>query len=101
MFAAVKPLGGLVTQLPIGPAHPGRTAGPALELFYDVDYLLPHRDAAWTIMEERLREIAELGVRCKAACNQAHLPALTQVTDTLLAQADRLAAAHRPAEPLA
>ena len=90
MFAAVKPLGGLVTQLPIGPERPGRTVGPALELFYDVDYLLPHRDAAWTIMAERLREIAELATRCRNECVPAHLPALSQITNALRQQAERL-----------
>ena len=45
MRSVVKPLGGLVTRLPIGPEHPGRTAGPTFELFYDTDYLLPHREA--------------------------------------------------------
>jgi hypothetical protein len=95
MFGAVKPLGGLVTQLPIGPEQPGRTAGPALELFYDADYLLPHRQAAWTIMEERLREIAVLALRCRNRCKPPFLPALTAVTNVLGAQADRLAAARR------
>jgi hypothetical protein len=90
MFGAVKPLGGLVTQLPIGPERPGRTVGPALELFYDVDYLLPHRDAAWTIMAERLREIAELATRCRNECVPAFLPALSEVTKTLREQAERL-----------
>ena len=32
MYTAVKPLGDLVTRLPVGPEQPGRTAGPALEL---------------------------------------------------------------------
>ncbi len=95
MFAAVKPLGTLATRLPVGPEHPGRTVGPALELFYDVDYLLPHREAAWAIMEERLREIAQLALRCRNQCNTAFLPALAAVTEALRAQADRLAAAHR------
>jgi hypothetical protein len=94
MFTAVKPLGGLVTQLPVGAGHPGRTVGPALELFYDVDYLLPHREAAWTIMEERLREIAILALRCRNQCKPPFLPALTAVTDALRTQADRLAAAR-------
>jgi hypothetical protein len=94
MFAAVKPLGGLVTQLPIGPERPGRTVGPALELFYEVDYLLPHRDAAWTIMAERLREIADLATRCRNQCVPAYLPALSQVTAALRQQADRLEAAR-------
>ncbi len=93
MYTAVKPLGSLVTRMPIGPEHPGRTVGPAFELFYDVDYLLPHREAAWTIMEERLREIADLATRCRDACPPRWLPPLARVTDALRANADRLAAA--------
>ena len=93
MYLAVKPLGGLATRLPLGPGHPGRTAGPALELFYDVDYLLPHRAAAWTLMEERLREIADLAMRCRDQCIPTFLAPLAKVTDALRAQADRLAAA--------
>ena len=94
MFAAVEPLGSLVTRLPVGPDHPDRTVGPALELFYDVDYLLPHREAAWAIMEERLREIAVLALQCRNHCKPPFLPALTAVTDALRSQADRLAAAR-------
>jgi hypothetical protein len=92
MFTAVKPLGALVTRMPMVPAQPERTVGPAFELFYDVDYLLPHREAAWTIMEERLREIADLATRCRDACPPLFLPPLSRVTDALRAQADTLAA---------
>jgi hypothetical protein len=97
MYAAIKPLGEIVTRMPIGPEHPGRTVGPAFELFYDVDYLLPHRDAAWVLMEERLREIADLATRCRDACPAGYLPPVSRVTDALRAQADRLAAAAAPA----
>jgi len=93
MFGAIKPLGGLVTQLPIGPSRPGRTVGPALELFYDVDYLLPHRDAAWTIMAERLREIAELALQCRDECVPGFMPRLAAVTNALRQQAERIDAA--------
>jgi hypothetical protein len=93
MFAAVKPLGAIVSRMPISPADPSRTVGPAFELFYDVDYLLPHRDAAWVLMEERLREIADLATRCRDACPPGFLPPVSRVTDALRAQADRLAAA--------
>jgi hypothetical protein len=96
MFAAIKPLGEIVTRMPIGEAAPGRTIGPAFELFYDVDYLLPHRDAAWVLMEERLREIADLATRCRDACPPGFLPPVSRVTDALRAQADRLAAAATP-----
>src|SRR6476660_8312366 len=46
MYTAIKPLGTVATTLPIGPHMPGATSGPGFELFYQVDYLLPHREAA-------------------------------------------------------
>jgi len=94
MYAGIKPLGTLATRLPIGPDEPDAVAGPALELFYDVDYLLPHRDAAWQLMEERLREIADLATRCRDSCIPTFLMPLAKITDSLRAQADRLAAAR-------
>ena len=63
MFAAIKPLGQLLTTLPFGPSAPGRTAGPTFELFYIGGYLLPHRRAAWTLIAERLRQAAALARR--------------------------------------
>jgi hypothetical protein len=63
MYRALKPLGELITTLPLGPEHPGRTAGPSFELFYETDYLLPHREAAWALLQERLREAATFGAR--------------------------------------
>jgi len=66
MFAAIKPLGQLLTSLPFGPSAPGRTAGPTFELFYIGDYLLPHRAAAWTLIGERLRQAAGLAKRIEA-----------------------------------
>jgi hypothetical protein len=63
MFAAIKPLGQLLTTLPFGPSAPGRTAGPTFELFYIGGYLLPHRQAAWTLIAERMRQAAGLASR--------------------------------------
>ena len=54
MVRVIKPLGDLITTLPAGVEYPGQTAGPSFELFYESDYLLPHRDAAWALMAERL-----------------------------------------------
>ena len=54
MVRVIKPLGDLITTLPAGAEYPGQTAGPSFELFYESDYLLPHRDAAWALMAERL-----------------------------------------------
>jgi CDGSH-type Zn-finger protein len=54
MLRVIKPLGDLITTLPAGPGYPGVNAGPSFELFYESDYLLPHRDAAWALLTERL-----------------------------------------------
>ena len=91
MRSVVKPLGGLVTRLPVGPEHPGRTAGPTFELFYDTDYLLPHRDAAWAVMEERMRVLAELSTRCQEVCSPLYLPTVARISEELVQLADQLA----------
>ena len=70
MFEVVKPLGNLVTTLPAGAEYPGRTAGPSFELFYESDYVLPHRESAWILLTERIREAAAFcqpGVPCGPA----------------------------------
>ena len=94
MKNVVKPLGGLVTRLPIGPEYPGRTAGPTFELFYGVDYLLPHREAAWAVLEERMRLLSELGTRCQSVCAPLYMPTLTKVTSALGDLAGQLAEAR-------
>ena len=60
MFQAIKPLGDLVTTLPACPDYPARTAGPSFELFYESDTVLPHREAAWILLIERLRQAADV-----------------------------------------
>jgi hypothetical protein len=67
MLQVVAPLGQLATGLPVGPSHPGRTAGLTFELFYETDYLLPHREAAWVLLRERLEEAVGFCERIRAA----------------------------------
>jgi Ferritin-like len=66
MFTVIRPLGDLITTLPVGAEYPGKTAGPSFELFYENDYLLPHREAAWAVLAERLDEAATLCGRFQA-----------------------------------
>jgi Ferritin-like len=61
MFGAVKPLGLLLSTLPIGPEHPGVNAGPNFQLAYRSSFLLPHRRSAWIRFGERLDEAARFG----------------------------------------
>lgn len=86
MFEVIRPLGRHLTQLPAGPEHPGRTAAPTFELFYTSDYLMPHRRAAWLLLEERLREAAAFSRRLKGA----EAPPLAAVTASLERLADQL-----------
>jgi nitrite reductase/ring-hydroxylating ferredoxin subunit len=65
MSMLIKPLGKLLTTLPIGADSPGKTAGPNFE-FYRTGYLLPHRHAAWVLMHERLLELADYSARLGA-----------------------------------
>ena len=58
MVEVLRPLGKLMTRLPIGEHHPGQTTGPSFEM-YRKEYLLPHRDAAWVLLHERITEQAE------------------------------------------
>src|SRR5437763_11210751 len=57
MFMTIRPLGQLLTTLPIGPDLSGKMAGPTFEI-YRAGYVLPHHDAAWIVMHERLLELA-------------------------------------------
>jgi hypothetical protein len=93
MYTAIKPLGTVVTTLPVGWDLPGVMAGPGFELFYQVDYLLPHREAAWVLMEERLRDAAAFAVRCGQLCTPALMEPLAKVARSLERYADQLAAA--------
>lgn len=80
MFRVIRPLGELITTLPAGPEHPGRTVGPSFELFYETDYLMPHREAAWILIAERLAEAAVLCERIGADLTSAVGDQLAPVT---------------------
>jgi hypothetical protein len=50
----MRAVGPVLTALPVGPSYPGRTAGPAFDIARPATFLLPHQDAAWKIIKERL-----------------------------------------------
>jgi hypothetical protein len=55
----MRPLGSLLTTRPVGPDRPGVLAGPAFEIVQPSFYVLPHRQAAWRILAERLEQLAD------------------------------------------
>ena len=92
MLRVLRPLGNLLTTLPVGPDHPGMTAGPSFELFYENDYLMPHREAAWALLEERLRETADFCALVHEIATDSVAGELDPVREALNDVADSLAA---------
>ena len=92
MSRVLRPLGDLITALPAGPDYPGRTAGPSFELFYENDYLMPHRAAAWALLAERLDEAAILCAQLQADQEQLVAARLAPVLDALRDMSRTLAA---------
>jgi hypothetical protein len=91
MVGVLKPLGDLITTLPVGPEHPGMTAGASFELFYENDYLVPHREAAWALLEERLREAVNLCELIQKSSDQRVAAELDKARTALVRLADSLA----------
>jgi len=85
MVRVLNPLGSLITTLPVGPDHPGACAGPSFELFYENESLMPHREAAWTVIEERIRDAADFCGRIEERADELApvRAALTDLADAL------------------
>lgn len=91
MFELILPLGELLTRLPVSSAYPDLTAGPNFEIFR-TGYILPHRQAAWRLMQERLLELGEMAVQL---ANLSNAPAeLNQVATSLRSFASKLASSE-------
>ncbi|MGH3269069.1 MAG: ferritin-like domain-containing protein [Trebonia sp.] len=95
MAQAIKPLGDLITKLPAGPEYPGQTAGPSFELFYETDSVLPHREAAWVLLAERIEAAAAFCDPYGADCAPEVTGELAEVRDSLTGIARSLTA-HLP-----
>jgi len=76
----MREVGPVLTTLPVGPAHPGLTAGPAFDIARPAIFLLPHQDAAWKIIRERLDALEGA---CAALGKQPGLGALAPLATKL------------------
>jgi hypothetical protein len=90
MAGVLRPLGNALTTLPVGPEHPGRTAGPTFQMYYQMGNFVPWRQAAWTLLCERVRLLSD---RC-AGLAEGHPaePAITAAAGSARKLADALRA---------
>jgi hypothetical protein len=58
MAGVLRPLGRTLPRLPAGPGHPGRTAGPTFEMYYQFGNFVPWRGPAWALLSERATMLA-------------------------------------------
>ena len=89
MNHVMRDLGPVLTALPVGPSHPGQTAGPAFDIARPASFVLPRQDAAWTIITERLDALARA---CAALSQRAGLGALAPLTEQLQPMSQDIAA---------
>ena len=76
----MRELGPVLTALPVGPSHPGQTAGPTFDIARAASFLLPHQDAAWKIIAERLDGLEQA---CASLGQQAGLGTLAPLAGKL------------------
>lgn len=97
MFGAIRPLGLLLANLPVGSGAPGATAGANFQLAYHGNFLLPHRRVAWIRFVERLDEAASFAEAIDAEGDGRDV--LERVVHSLRTTMDRLRAEIEPVGP--
>ncbi|HVH64822.1 MAG TPA: ferritin-like domain-containing protein, partial [Candidatus Acidoferrum sp.] len=85
----MRSLGPVLTSMPIGPQVPGRTAGPAFEMVRPAFFVLPHREAAWKVLRERLETLGGIGDSLAVEPQLAALKGIAQNLHTFAADFDR------------
>jgi hypothetical protein len=93
MGGVLRPVGNALTRLPAGPDHPGRTAGPVFEMYYQMGNFVPWRDAAWALLSERAAVLS----RCADSATRDGVPGMDTAAQTAATISAQLAE-HVPDE---
>jgi hypothetical protein len=89
MAGVLRPLAVASTRLPVGADHPGRTAGFTFQMHYVMGNFVPWREAAWTLLHERITLLAD---RCAVTRDEPGLrEAVRQARQAAAKVADMLA----------
>ena len=95
MAGVLRPLGRTLPRLPAGPDHPGRTAGPTFEMYYQFGNFVPWREPAWALLSERATILA---TRSADAADLPGAPAAVNDAATAAAGIAAQFLAHVPEE---
>src|SRR5690349_6173544 len=95
MAGVLRPVGTTLTRLPVGPGHPGQTAGPVFQMYYQMGNFVPWRVAAWALLSERA---AVLSRRCAECATQDGVPEAVSSAATAAAAISEQLAGHVPHE---
>src|SRR5215467_8878764 len=93
MAGVLKPLGTALTRLPMGPGNPGRTAGAAFQMYYQMGNFVPWRNAAWVLLSERATVLSRQLAEC---ATQDGVPEGVSSAATTAAAISAQLAAHVP-----
>jgi Ferritin-like len=93
MTGVLRPLATALTALPVGPSHPGRSAGFAFQMYYVMGNLVPWREPAWALLYERASILAE---RCAAVGHAEAAPASVREASRRAASIAATLATHVP-----
>jgi len=95
MAGVLQPLGRTLPRLPAGPGHPGRTAGPTFEMYYQFGNFVPWREPAWALLSERATILA---TRSADAADRPGAPAAVHDAAATAAEVAAQLLAHVPEE---
>jgi hypothetical protein len=93
MAGVLKPLGTALTRLPVGHGNPGRTAGAAFQMYYQMGNFVPWRNAAWVLLSERATVLPR---QCAECATQDGVPAAVSSAATTAATISEQLAGHLP-----
>lgn len=95
MADVIRPLGTMLTKLPVGPEHPDNTAGLTFQMHYAMGNFVPWRESAWALLHERMAFLVQ---RCSDARERDGAPDAVHHAGERVGELTEKLAAHVPDE---
>ena len=95
MADVLRPIGTMLTKLPVGPSHPDSTAGMAFQMHYSMGNFVPWRESAWALLHERMTFLVD---RCAQAREHDGAPDVVHTAGDRVGELAGKIADHVPLE---